>query len=822
MPFPAAGIFVSAVDLPATSLPVPAVARFRLLLLLLFAGSGCAALIYEIVWFQLLELVIGSSAVSLAAVLGTFMGGMGLGNLALPRLVSRARHPLRIYAVLELGLGLAAVVVLVALPAAGRFYAGSLGSGHTGIMWRTALCVAFLLPPTMLMGATLPAIARWSEPTPRGASWLGACYASNIAGAVAGCLFAGFYLLRRHDLATAAWCALTLNSGCGLAALALAALAPHRSEPAGPVPPPAATVRPRPWADAVLGAIALSGFCALSAQVLWTRTLSLMLGATVYTFSIILAVFLGGLGLGSFVGAAFARHKTQPRRALGWCQLLQVLAIVWAGDLLTHTLPFWPHDPLTEAHNWSRFLSDLLRCGCAILPAACFWGASFPLALAAHATSSPDPGRSVSRVYAANTAGAVLGAILTGLVLLPWLGTARIEGLLIAGSTAGALLLLRPATLADRGLLAAAVLLAAWLGWQAPSVPWQLVAYGRHAADGDQSVRVLYLGEGANATVAVTQSLLGTRYFHVSGKTEASSQFQDMRLQRMMGHVPALLHPRPRSVLVVGFGAGVTAGSFVSYPTVERIVICEIEPLIIRDVAPFFAEENRNVLQDPRVVVIQDDARHFLATTREKFDIITSDPIHPWVKGAAKLYSVEYFTLCRQHLNAGGVVAQWVPFYQSSREVVRSELATFFAVFPHGTIWGNDEEGHGYDSVLLGQAAPLRIDLEELAQRLDRPDHAGVRQSLAEVGIGSGLGLLSTYAGRGADLHGWLEQAEINRDRNLRLQYLAGLSFNSRTGAAAYGELLGLRRFPADIFSGTPRSLAALRERLPPSPPAAR
>jgi spermidine synthase len=816
LPFACSGFFVPGVGQPATTIAAPGAGRSLPPLLLLFAGSGCAALIYEIVWSQMLELVIGSSAVSLAVVLGTFMGGMGLGNLALPRLVSARRHPLRVYALLELGIGCAALVVLFALPAAGRLYARLPGTGGPDVLWRAAVCAAFLLPPTMLMGATLPAIARWTATAPPGIFRLGACYASNIAGGVAGCLLTGFYLLRVHDLVTATWCAIAINAAVALFALNLAGSAPVTEDEKEPGPVAPAWRRPE-GATSVLGSIALSGFCALAAQVIWTRQLALLLGATVYVFSIILAVFLGGLGLGSMAGAAIARRTAQPRRALGWCQLAQVLAIVWAGDLLTRTLPFWFASPPADAGIWARFLSDFLRCSGAILPATCLWGASFPLALAAGAALSPDPGRSVSRVYAANTTGAVSGAILTGLVLLPRFGSAHVEQVLLAGSTLGALLLLRPPTAAGRGLLAAAVCLAVWLGVKSSPPPWQLVAYGRHAAEGDQSAAVLYLGEGVNATIAVTQNRVGTRYFHVSGKTEASSQFHDMRLQRMLGHLPALVHSHPRSVLVVGFGAGVTAGTFVTHPSVERIVICEIEPLIVRAVAPFFEEENHGVLHDPRVEVVFDDARHYLATTREKFDLITSDPIHPWVKGAAKLYSAEYFALCRQHLNPGGLVTQWVPFYQSSREVVRSELATFLSVFPAGTIWSNDEGGHGYDSVLLGSADPLTIDPVAMQQRLDRPDHAAVRESLAEVRLGSSLDLLSTYAGRGLDLHDWLERTEINRDRSLRLQYLAGLSLDSRTGAATYAELLGLRRFPEDLFRTEPAGRAALRRRILPA-----
>ncbi len=221
--------------------------------------------------------------------------------------------------------------------------------------------------------------------------------------------------------------------------------------------------------------------------------------------------------------------------------------------------------------------------------------------------------------------------------------------------------------------------------------------------------------------------------FHVCGKVEASTEPADMRLQRMLGHLSALVHPKPRSVLVVGCGAGVTAGSFLLHPEVERIVLCEIEPLIPKVVSVYFARENYDVVDDPRVEIVYDDARHYILTTQEKFDVITSDPIHPWVKGSAALYTREYFDLCKRRLNPGGVVTQWVPLYESNEDVVKSEIATFFTAFPQGTIWSNDIEGEGYDVVLLGRTEPLKIDVDALQQRLNREDHRRVAESLAEV-----------------------------------------------------------------------------------------
>ncbi len=225
--------------------------------MLLFLGSGCAALIYEIVWFQLLQLVIGSSAVSLGVLLGTFMGGMGIGSLALSRMVGPRHHPLRVYAWLELAIGALGILVLLAMPAIARLYAPNAGHGLFGILLRGAVCAACLLPPTLLMGATLPAIARWVEATPRGVSWLGFFYGANIAGAVFGCLLAGFYLLRVHDVSTATWIAATINTIVALIGFALASQTPFQGErdtprketeavavPNWPVTPP---IQPGSW-----------------------------------------------------------------------------------------------------------------------------------------------------------------------------------------------------------------------------------------------------------------------------------------------------------------------------------------------------------------------------------------------------------------------------------------------------------------------------------------------------------------------------------------------------------------------------------------------
>jgi spermidine synthase len=352
----------------------------------------------------------------------------------------------------------------------------------------------------------------------------------------------------------------------------------------------------------------------------------------------------------------------------------------------------------------------------------------------------------------------------------------------------------------------------ALLVWIVPPVPWRLIAHGRYVATFGNDRKLLYVGEGMNASVAVTEMPDGVRNFHISGKVEASTAEQDMRLQRMLGDIPALAHSNAHSVLIVGCGAGVTAGSFVLYPDIRRIVICEIEPLIPKVVTTYFGKQNYHVLDDPRVEVVYDDARHYILTTPETFDIITSDPIHPWVKGSAALYTEEYFELCRRHLNPGGLMTQWVPLYESNSRVVKSELATFFRVFPRGTIWSNDENGEGYDTVLLGQPDSFKIDVERFKDRMQQ--NGRVTQSLQEVGFHSFIGLLATYSGRGSDLRSWLAKAEINRDRGLRLQYLAGLGLNLNESDAIYQTMSAYSHYPEDFFTGTAQHLRMLRQIL--------
>ena len=789
--------------------------RFLPLLLLLFAGSGCSALIYEIVWYQLLQLAVGSTSVSMGVLLATFMGGLCLGSVGLPRYVSTRQHPLRVYAYLEIGIGGFGLMVLWGLPLIQRVYIAGAESGMPGMLLRGFVAAVCMLPPTVLMGASLPAIVRWIQSTPSGVSWWGWLYGANTAGAVFGCLLAGFYLLRIHNTATATYVAAAINLSVALLSFWLAGRVPAQlsadSRAAGsPVEPAAAEASNWP----VYVTIALSGATALGAEVIWTRLMGMLLGSTVYVFSIILAVFLIGLALGTTAGS-WLLPNLRPRLALGWCQILLTLGFAWTAYMIADSLPYWPINPLLTVSPWHTFQLDLVRCLWAILPPTLLWGASFPLACAAITGPGEDSGRVVGGVYAANTFGAIVGALAVSLVLVPWIGTQDSQRVLLVLSAASALFLLVPYVVEYRSTPVAALVAVSMLGAGllvrgVDAIPGEVIAYGRRIAISASSSKILYTAEGINSSVAISQWNDGAFEVDVNGHVEATTEPYDMKLQRMVGHLPALLHPNPKSVLGIGFGAGVSAGTFTTYPGIQRITVCEIEPIIPPTSTRYFAKQDYNVLHNPRTHIVFDDARHFLLTTKQTFDVIASDPLDVFVKGTAALYTKEYFEAVRRHLNPGGLFSLYVPLYESDERTVKSELATFMEAFPNGTVWANTVNGSGYDLVFLGQADPLTINLDELQDRLNRPDYAPVAQSLREIGVNSPEDLFSTYAGQKSDLGAWYAGVELNLDRDLRLQYMGGWGINSRLEDVIYRQMLQYRRAPRNLFTGSPQRVQTL------------
>jgi spermidine synthase len=502
-----------------------------------------------------------------------------------------------------------------------------------------------------------------------------------------------------------------------------------------------------------------------------------------------LAVFLIGLAIGGTGGSLLLR-LVRPRLALGWCQIFLCLGIAWTAYMIARSLPYWPINTLLSPGPWYTFQLDLVRCLWTILPATILWGASFPLALGAVASAVEDQGRVVGGLYAANTFGGIIGALSISLVLIPWIGTQQSQRLLLVLSAISALFVLAPYVREYRSFQVASVLggflvsVGALTSTIKP-IPGEVIAYGRQSAVKIGTSDILFTAEGRNSSVAISRWSDGAVGIDVNGHVEATTEPYDMALQRMIGHLPALLHPHPQSILGIGFGAGVSAGTFTTYPSIQKITVCEIEPIIPPISTRYFRSQDYDVMNNPRTRIVYDDARHYVQTTKEKFDIIASDPLDVFVKGTAALYSKEYFEAVKKHLNAGGMFTLYVPLYESDVKTVKSEFATFFDVFPYGTIWANTRQGQGYDMVFMGQVEPLKINVDEIQQRLERPDYASVAQSMREIGFNSAVDLFSTYSGQYSDLKPWL--------------------INSQLADVIYNQMLKYRSPPKDLFFGSSR-----------------
>ena len=789
------------------------------LLLVLFAASGCAALIYEVVWYQSLQLAIGSTSVSLGVLLATYMGGLCIGSLWLPRR-KFAQHPLRVYAGLEAGIAAFAFLVQLGLPALSRVYWTGAESGLPGMLLRGLLAAICMLPPTILMGASLPAIVRLIKGTRDGVAWWGYLYGANTLGAVAGCLLAGFYLLRVYNMATAIYVAMAINLVIAAASYLLAGSFPtETAEVQAAEPVEGALIAAAPPTDLFTASkrpvyltIALSGATALGAEVVWTRLLGMLLLATVYVFSIILAVFLAGLAIGSAAGSALLK-KIKPQSALGWCQILLALGMAWTAYAIVNTLPYWQDDILTTSNPWHMYQLDLKRCIWAILPATLFWGASFPLACAAIARPGEDPGRAAGGIYAANTLGGIVGALLVSLVLIPSIGSRQTEQVLLVVAVLSGLVAIVPVmskSPASYLAVVACLLVGGFLAWDIDPIPGELIAYGRRMALNKGQSTILYTREGRNSSVAISRWNNGTIYVNVNGHVEATTEIFDMKLQRMVGHLPALLHPNPKSVLGIGFGAGVSAGTFTRYPGIERITVCEIEPVIPPASTKYFGDQDYRVALNQKTHIVFDDARHYLLTTPDKFDIIASDPLDVFVKGTAALYSKEYFESVKRHLNPGGYFSLYVPLYETDEPTIQSELKTFFEAFPYGTVWANLRDGQGYDMVFMGQLSPLKINLDTVQQRYSLPEHETVRQSLRDIGVMNLFDLFSTYTGSAADLAPYVKDAAVNTDGDLRLSYLAGWGINATLEDYLYRRMMKYRKTPTEVFTGSPVNVQTL------------
>lgn len=804
---------------------------------LLFFLSGMAALIYQVVWVRSLTLVFGGSHQAVAAVLAIFMAGLGFGGYLIGRRVDGVRRPLALYGALELGIAASALGVMALLRVYPAVYVVLARGGDESTLYltvvRTLFSIVALGVPTVLMGGTLPVLSRLVASGPAGlARPLSFLYGLNTLGAVVGAVLAGFVLLRLYSVSATLYAAVAVNVLIGALSFWLQARRPPG--PADAAPGPAVTGDAAPGrstsfaAALVLGGIGVSGFCALGYEVLWTRILTVAVGASVYGFTVMLVAFLVGIALGSeaygLVAARAGPEDVRRRRAIVWFGLVQ-LVIGLGAFVVTVSIRDVPVNAVRlqalfsgggatsfAIRVWSSFALAFVYM---VIPAF-FMGAAFPLAGEIHATHRRSVGPAVGEVLAANTLGAILGASISGFALIYLVGIETSLYLLHALNIGMGLVVLAslrtswrlPAVAAGVTLVSVMVLAVKPLHvWDTTyfaifrSNQPEAFATPAMVREAVENTDVLYYAEGVESIVSVVRVKGGSQAFITNGRVESSTDLKEQQCVLTLGHLPMLLAARPRHVLVVGLGTGMTLGATTAHPDVERVTLVELEPKVM-GVARTFANYNHRVLDDPRLRTVFNDGRNFLMTTRETFDVITADPIHPWFRGAGYLYTTEYFRLAATRLNPGGVMTQWLPIYELTPADLRSIVRTFQQHFRHTLLWLTH-----YDAELVGSNAPLVIDEAELARRIAVP---AVADDLRRVAMGSAADFLSYFVMGTEGMARFSQDAVLNTDDRLYLEFSAPFSIAS----------------PA-VMGANVRALDAHRESLlpylaPASTPAAR
>jgi spermidine synthase len=755
----------------------------RGLFLLLFALSGAAALVYEVVWTRLLALQVGHGLAAASTVLAAFMGGLAVGAAAGGRVGQRMtpQQALRGYAVLEAAIAAVALVLPLLLAALPPMLAALYDNGAGGLAFGAARLVSSLLLlslPAAAMGATFPLASRWLvRSAARVSDDAGRLYAANTLGAAIGAVLAGFLLLPTLGLTGATLVGVALNLAAAGGAWLMASGAVGEDATSVPVPVPAsgkgktaASLRPgRPRLAAI--ALGVTGFASLALQVVWTRLLASILGPTTYAFSAVVAIFILGIAVGSALGAWVSRRQRRPVAtlaiALAACAALALVAATTVDAVLLAVADLVARNGVTfeqvVTRQWA--LTAMI-----LLPMAVAFGAAFPLALAVATRDESTMVADLGTVYAVNTAGAIAGALGAGFLLVPWLGlhdTIRLIAMLLALGGIGLGLATRPGVAWTPMVGGLAVAAAAWMlpEWDLRLLSSGVYKYARAVRGPDLATALTagelqYYREGATATVAVRR-LTGNTSLSIDGKVDASDD-ADMLTQRLLAHVPLLLHPSPQRAAILGLGSGVTLGSALTHG-ISRAVVLEISPEVV-EASRAFDHVNHRPLADSRTQLVVGDGRTHLLLADETYDVIVSEPSNPWMAGIASLFTREFFEIAKARLAPGGVLCQWAHTYDISDADLRSIVATFISVFPNGTLWLVGEA----DVLLVGSDEPLTGRLAGIQHGWQRP---GVAADLASVGARSPLAILSAFVAEGAALKAWAGDAPIQTDDLARLEF---------------------------------------------------
>jgi spermidine synthase len=735
------------------------------LLLFVFLVSGASGLIYQVLWQRQLSLVFGVSAYATATVLAAFMAGLALGGYAAGRVADRTRSPLVWYGVVEVLVGVAGLLTPPAFGALQDVYGPlyqAVGGSVLAPIIRFGIAFAVLLAPTALMGASFPLIVRAALGSrDDGGRAIGLLYAINTLGAVVGTLVAGFYLIGEIGIRGSVGVAAGLNLVAGLLALVAgqrlsAGPAGHGSEPpaaTSSVACPPALIRLLPW---ILG---LSGFCSLAYEVVWTRLLVLFFETTTYAFTVMLAAFLLGITLGSAAISPFLRRARNGPLALAALQALVAISSLLALQGIAAMEPLLRWLGFSTADGPSIAALAVLAFA-AMFPPALFLGMSFPLAVTLFTAGGQQVGRRLGSLYAANVFGAIFGALAAGFLLVPVLGSS-VSLLLLAGLNVLAALV----TLGADRTPARPIRLSAALASLAPVVLLAALtprAYDSLLAARFPGDRILWSEEGLETTVTIARGDDDHLRMYLNQHHQANDADWMVYFHRMLGHVPMLVHPNPRDVLVVGLGGGATAGAATRYEGAQ-VTVVELSRSVVRG-AEWFRDVNYAVHERPNVSVLVDDGRNHLLVAARTYDVITADAMFPSQAGSTTLYSVEYYQLARRSLNPGGVMLQWV-----NRDIPEPEqkmlMRSFLAAFPHVSRWFDG-------SLLVGSDRPLDPALPWVDRVLEQPL---ARAALSQVNIRHGDDVRRHYLGDRAAVEAYVGEGPLVTDDRPRLEYFLAL-----------------------------------------------
>ncbi len=769
----------------------------------IFFVSGATSLIYQVVWGRQFGLVFGITTYAIATVLAAFFAGLALGSFIAGRFIDRTRyHPLAVYGVM---CGIVGVYVLL-LPGMLRIVEAAYPSVYEGIGESFALFTLFrflasfvlLLIPTTLMGATLPVMSKLmvDREDVLGLS-VGRLYAINTFGAVAGTMAAGFVLIPTAGVFTS-----TLVAALGDLSLAAVSLLLSRHPVFAPsrelaAVAPAADAGPAPLtrADRIILALSfMSGVTLLALEVVWMRSLVLVLGSTTYAFSTMLTAVLIGLALGAAVFAPFA-DPARNRGAIVAMLFFTAGLCAALGPAVINALPFvflrlfdW-----TFGVWWLLIGTQFVVCFMVVFVPTFLSGASFPILVRMYSRGVSQVGRTVADVYAIDTFGGIVGSLLGGFVLVKWLGLqpslTAVSLVLMGVGGCLAMALAKPWGRSLRiGVAAAMAAATIALVFAHPRFDTKLLFGGWGPYAGGYFVsraagstvdttdrymqRLLYHREGVTASVDVLESGWGQRILSINAKPVATTYLYDMRALKMLGHLPVLLHPEPRDVLIIGLGAGVSGGIIASYPAVENVTIVEL-CAEVPGAAAKFADWNYQVLDNPKVKIVIHDGANYVKAVRRQYDVISADPIHPFVSGAGTLYSREHWERSKERLREGGILAQWLPLYQLSPRDFATILRTFLEVFPNATMWYS-----GIDTVIVGSKGPFAINADQLAEHMSAPE---VLRDLLSMGVHEPADVLSWYVAGPDEIAQMAQGAPLNTvDRPL-------IEFSAPKAVARYG-----------------------------------